>query len=111
MYLNLVIFRCFLFETRRSPIPSCWQHDERAITQAACVSCSVVDIGVCAAFSRNDSALVGCCASLLGIGPERLRLCFELSQYAALLAGQIGRRRPALSARHETNYAKSRHCW
>ena len=32
MHLDLVIFRCFLFETVRSPIPSSGQHDERAIT-------------------------------------------------------------------------------
>src|SRR5262245_3959282 len=107
---NLVILGGFLFETRRRPIPSCCQHDERAITQTAGVPCSVVDIGIPAARSRNHSALVSCCATLLGSGPKRLRLCFELRQYTALLGGETGRRRAPLSANCESNDAKSRHC-
>jgi len=33
MNLNLVVFCRFLFETGRRLIPSCCQHDERAITE------------------------------------------------------------------------------
>jgi hypothetical protein len=65
MYPDLVIFRRFLFETVRSPIPSRGQHDKWAITQAAGVSCSIVDIGVSAAAPRNDPALAGCRARRL----------------------------------------------
>src|SRR5215469_13581358 len=111
MYLDLVVLRCFLFEPGRSPIPSRCQHNERSIAQASCVSGSVVDIGVSAAFARNDSALVSRCASLLGIRHKRLWLCFELCQYGVLLGGQIGRRRAAFSTREETDYAKPCRCW
>src|SRR5579863_103356 len=111
MNLNFVIFGCFLFETRRGPIPSSCQHDERAIPQAACVSCSGVDIGVSATFSWNDSALVSGCAGLLGIGPKCFRLGFELGQHARLLGGEIGRRRAPLLGRLESNYPKSSHGW
>src|SRR5258708_3771285 len=102
MNLNLVIFGCFLFETSRSPIPSCCQHDERAITQAAGIAHRVVDIGISAPGSRYDSAVVGCSASLLHIRLIRLRLRFELRQCVALLRGEIGRKRAALPARLES---------
>src|SRR5580693_10484711 len=102
MYLDFVIFRCFLFETGRSPIPSSGQHDKWTITQATGVPHSVVDIGISATSTRNDSALIGCRACLLDIRLIRFWLCFELRQCAALLRGEIERRRPALPARHES---------
>src|SRR5215469_2778576 len=111
MNLNLMILGCFLFKTVRSPIPSCSQHDERAVTQTACVPCGVADLGVSPAFSRNDSALGSCCASLLRVGAKCLRLCFELRQYTGLLGSEMGRGRPPRLARLKSNYAKSSHCW
>src|SRR5580700_12027059 len=105
MYSDLVIFRCFLFETGRSPIPSSGQHDERAITQAAGVPHGIVDIGIRAG-SRNDSALVSGGARLLRIGPIGLRLRFEPRQCVALLRCEIGRRRAPLPAPNVTNYSK-----
>src|ERR1700758_2134572 len=103
MYLDLVIVRRFLFKTGRSPIPSSGQHDERAITEATGVPHRIVYVGVRAG-SRYNSALIGCCASLLRICLVRLWLRLELGQYAGLLLGKIGRRRAPLTARHETKH-------